>query len=133
MIDDDTLLLITSDHSPWAGNEIQALLGEKRGNTPLPFTFVTRGSNPFQAIPRDTLSCQLDMLPTLCDGLGLPIPESCMGRSLFGPSPKVRISGRFNQEIIETEQRQFLVNMNELASDPEQLAVQKWLAARAAF
>ncbi len=130
LFDDDTLLLIFGDHSPCFGPEYQELTGLSGKPDKIPLVFVTRTENPFQHIARDRLSCQLDLLPTLCDGLGLPIPNSAIGNSLFETWVHRRISGRIESLLIETESEQIIVNMHETASDPKQLAVQKWLAHR---
>ncbi|MDL2307013.1 LTA synthase family protein [Desulfovibrio sp. OttesenSCG-928-C06] len=74
LYDDSTLIIITGDHSPNHGNEYMRLNGLQSLEPDLvPLVFVTRNpaANPFRALDADTPCSQLDLLPTLIDGLGL--------------------------------------------------------------
>lgn len=132
LLDDETLLLVFADHScPW-GNGVTELTGcDPSIPDRIPMIFITRHKNVFQQIPRDTLCCQLDMLPTLCAGLGFKVPDSAMGGNLFEPTPRVRVSNILgNDYLLQTEKVLLRLSLDEPGASQEELAVQKWLAAK---
>lgn len=79
---DDTLLIITADHSCPFNNIVQALPGYPRTSVErVPLIFLT----PQQLPPTNfgQRSSQVDFAPTLFHLLGLPIPAGWWGDSLF--------------------------------------------------
>jgi phosphoglycerol transferase MdoB-like AlkP superfamily enzyme len=95
LFDEQTLLLITADHSPNHGNEYMRMF-----NTAslfpdmIPCIFITSDADasPFRGIDRNAVCSQLDLLPTLTEVLGLRRAEHILGRSLFCPGPRAVIS-----------------------------------------
>ncbi|MDR2799703.1 MAG: sulfatase-like hydrolase/transferase, partial [Desulfovibrio sp.] len=86
LFDDDTLIIITADHTPTHGSEFLSYTG-KDGFFPgrVPFVCVCRKpeNNPLGKVRRNILCTQLDVFPTLIDWLGLKRVDNVLGRSLF--------------------------------------------------
>ncbi|MGE9293319.1 MAG: sulfatase-like hydrolase/transferase, partial [Puniceicoccales bacterium] len=76
---EDTLVIVTTDHGP-------ALPGMKccLSDAGVQVALMMRGPGGFgggQII--DAMVSHLDLMPTFCDWLGLPIPDACQGLSLL--------------------------------------------------
>lgn len=129
LFDDNTLLLIFGDHSPAVGPEYKELTDDSFFPTRVPLAFLTTKPNAFQQIPADTLSCQLDFLPTLCHGMGLDIPSSAIGQSLFCNNPKFIVQD-YGLKLVSTPTAQFSFDFAAKNLSAEEQAVQKWMANR---
>lgn len=84
---DDTLIVVTSDHGEMLGSHRlwqKMCMYEESIRTPtllkLPERLAKKGSF-------DQAVSHLDVLPTICDVLGVPAPEGMPGLSLIGPTP----------------------------------------------
>ncbi|MBN2359827.1 MAG: LTA synthase family protein [Deltaproteobacteria bacterium] len=92
LLRDDTLLIISADHSCPFNHIVQALPGYPRTSVErVPLIFLTPQSLP----PTDfgQRSSQLDFAPTLFHLLGLPIPAGWWGESLFYPGRRDPVIG----------------------------------------
>lgn len=90
---DQTLVVITNDHGEMLGEDSGPIghgfsLAPDHCRIPL---IIMRPDDPAPRIV-DTLSSQVDILPTVLDALQLPLPkgELYQGISLYGPSPATR-------------------------------------------
>jgi arylsulfatase A-like enzyme len=81
---DDTVLIFTSDHGDYAGD-----YGLQRKGVGLPevltrVPLIFRGPGiAARETMRDEFVSLVDVFPTICDMLGLPIPDGVQGRSLW--------------------------------------------------
>ncbi len=84
LLGDDTLLIVTADHSCPYNHVLGQIPGYPRTSMErIPLLFVSG-----QALPEaqtDLLASQLDFAPTLFHLLGLPLPPGWWGHSLFAP------------------------------------------------
>ncbi|MBP1963205.1 sulfatase family protein [Paenibacillus aceris] len=81
---DDTLLIFTSDHGEMLGSHSlwqKMCMYEESVRTPLLLKFPERFK--CEAQESNALVSAIDIVPTLCDYLGLPIPEGVAGTSLL--------------------------------------------------
>ena len=81
---DDTLVVVTSDHGDQLGDHG---LVEKLGFFPQSYHVVGVWRDPRRADPGRRVTCyteNVDVLPTLAETLGVPVPAQCDGRSLVG-------------------------------------------------
>ncbi|WP_422657788.1 sulfatase-like hydrolase/transferase [Paenibacillus sp. EC2-1] len=81
---DNTILIFTSDHGEMLGSHRlwqKMCMYEESVRTPLFIKFPVS----FQPAINETntLVSAIDIMPTLCDGLGIPVPESVAGLSLM--------------------------------------------------
>ncbi|SBV95798.1 hypothetical protein KL86DPRO_10933 [uncultured delta proteobacterium] len=114
LLDEDTLVIITSDHSPSAGPEYLEFFGADDYSPDLiPCLFVTgKGSaSPFAGLNPNTVCSQLDFLPTIVDALGLRRPGHLMGRSLFCGQDNPVISQYSHDLRIKTRNADCFVNI----------------------
>ena len=83
-LEEDTLIVFTSDHGDMDGAhrlEHKSVLYEE--SVRVPFIMSFRGRIPAGRVDETHLvSNGLDLLPTLCDYAGIPVPEGLDGRSL---------------------------------------------------
>lgn len=81
---DDTVLIFTSDHGDYAGDYgLQRKgVGLPEVLTRVPLVFRGPGIEVSEAM-RDELVSLVDVFPTICDMLELPIPDGVQGRSLW--------------------------------------------------
>jgi len=104
-IEDNTLIIFTSDHGDGAGShQWAAKLNLYEESTKVPFIIAWKGKIA-PAVNR-TLISGLDVLPTMCDYAGIEISESFLGKSL---KPVI--------ENPEVDLNNFIVT--ELATDPK--------------
>jgi arylsulfatase A-like enzyme len=85
----ETLIVVTSDNGPWFQGSPGGLRGRKfavfEGGSRVPFIVRWPGKTPAGAARADLVSA-VDLVPTLMETLGLPLPEDRFldGRSLLG-------------------------------------------------
>lgn len=84
LFDKDTLLIITSDHSPNQGPDNLILTGDNDFSPKkIPLIFLALDTGPFGELRQDIQCNQLDIMPTLIEGLGLRNSQTPIGNSLF--------------------------------------------------
>jgi len=81
---ENTILIFTSDHGDYAGDYG---LHRKGVSLPeclvrIPMLFVGPGIEPQEA-PSDAFVSLVDIMPTLCEAIGAPVPHGVQGRSLW--------------------------------------------------
>jgi arylsulfatase A-like enzyme len=83
-LEDNTLVIFTSDHGDMDSAhrfEHKSLLYEEAVRVPLLVSW--KGVTPASAVDRDHLvSTGLDLIPTMCDFAGVPVPAALKGRSV---------------------------------------------------
>ena len=129
IIDDKTLVVITSDHYPPLGyghtelikSDYHFQLGK------LPLIFYTKNKEVFKNLDKNMLCCQLDIAPTLCELLGFDIPKEYMGQSLLSENFKPRSIGILNNERIffQSEKLNFSESLINPATDT--VVIRKWI------
>lgn len=78
---DDTLIIYTSDHGEQLGHHglwWKCCMFEESAHVPL----IIKGPGIKKGIKEDTLVSLLDIFPTICDSMKVPIPSGIEGRSL---------------------------------------------------
>ncbi len=129
IIDDKTLILITSDHYPPLGyghtdlikSDSDFQLGK------LPLIFYSKNKEAFKDINEDVLCCQLDIAPTLCELLGFDIPKEYMGQSLLSENFKPRSIGILNNETVFFQSEKLNFSENLIKPATETVAIRKWI------
>lgn len=85
LYDRDTLVVLTSDHSPNHGEYLRWVNEPDYLPARIPLILLSdRGLNPPH--PPQALSSQIDLAPTILDLAGLPTPDSFWGTSLMDPA-----------------------------------------------
>jgi phosphoglycerol transferase MdoB-like AlkP superfamily enzyme len=98
---DDTLVILTADHSCPPNNVTKKIPGYPRDDlNTIPLVFLSPQTLP--AINTDILTSQIDILPTLFHLMGLRIPRGWWGDSLFSNDKKDAAVG-FNQGMVRFE------------------------------
>jgi len=87
LLDDKTLIVITSDHNPHPSqNAHYKRLGEgdlTLSLAPLPLIFVSKNLKPFENFSGAAYASQIDFAPTLLGILGIPSPSDFSGRNMI--------------------------------------------------
>lgn len=82
-LDDNTIILFTSDHGDGAASHRWAAkLSLYEEVVTVPFSLSWKGHIPAGRIDRNQLVSLLDIVPTLCDYAGIPQPPGIKGKSL---------------------------------------------------
>ena len=121
LYDDRTLVVITSDHTATHGENYlkrKQLIPER-----VPLIFVTPARSVFARLDRNKYASGIDLAPTLVNFIGGRVPESFMGRDLFG---KKNIAISWMSEdmlLIRSPGRNRTVNIAAGSSDPEERAL----------
>lgn len=88
-LEDDTAIIFTSDHGDGQGchkwNQKWSLYDE---SARVPFIVSWKGRTQPGLVRDDPVSSGLDLMPTLCDIAGVPVPAECRGVSVFQPAGK---------------------------------------------
>ncbi|GAB4275438.1 MAG: hypothetical protein Kow0029_16580 [Candidatus Rifleibacteriota bacterium] len=126
LFDDKTLVIITSDHYPFAGFGHAELVTEVEYSQlgRIPLIFYTHNTKPFIKLDSQIKSCQLDIAPTLCYLFGVKQPERYLGQNLLA-NPIPRKIGFFNDELFyEGPNESFRINFTR----PEfpSILIKKW-------
>lgn len=126
----ETLVIITADHSPNQGAEYLKLSGaENFLPSFIPMLFVAQQDTPLLRIPAMRACSQLDMLPTLCEALGLRSPNAALGRSILGAGAALPISQKGHHLAVKSGSRTYTVDLAAPKQDsPEQNAIAAWYA-----
>lgn len=129
IVDEKTLVIITADHYPPLGYGHTKLIKSESNFQlgKLPLIFYSKQNDIFKNLKSDTLSCQLDISPTLCYLLGLEIPGEHMGQNLLSPDFKPRSIGILNNErlFFQSEILEFSENLTHPATSTT--AIKKWI------
>jgi hypothetical protein len=87
LMDDKTLIVITSDHNPHPSqNDNYTRLGQddlRLSPAPIPLIFVSKNLQPFDNFSSATFASQIDFAPTLLGILGIPSPPEFSGRNII--------------------------------------------------
>jgi lipoteichoic acid synthase len=87
MLDDKTLIIVTSDHNPHPSqNDNYKRLGQddlRLSPAPIPLIFVSKNLQPFDNFNSATFASQIDFAPTLLGILGIPSPPEFSGRNII--------------------------------------------------
>ncbi len=129
IIDERTLIVITSDHYPPLGYGHTELINSNPAIQlgKLPLIFLTKQKQVFTDLDTNKLCCQLDVAPTLCQLLGLPIPDQYMGHSLLDKSFKGRNIGILNNETIFFQSEELDFSESLTAPATKTSAIKKWI------
>ncbi len=128
LLDERTLIVVTSDHYPLAGYGHKELVQASSYDTlgKIPLIFISKNHAPFAAFDKTKLSCQLDLAPTLCHLAGIEIPESFLGHNLLNPASPDRTMGFFNDTLIlRNSSEEIAVDVK--APDIQNDAMTKWI------
>lgn len=84
LLDEETLVIVSSDHSCAVNNVTGRIPGHPRNNLGrIPLVFLSGQTLP--DTPRDVLASQIDIAPSIFHLMGLPAESGWWGRSLFDP------------------------------------------------
>ncbi|EKD83970.1 MAG: hypothetical protein ACD_39C00333G0006, partial [uncultured bacterium] len=128
LLDERTLIVITSDHYPLAGFGHTELVENPPYNQlgKIPLIFVTKNQVPFMAFDKTRMSCQLDLAPTICHLSGIEIPAAFMGHNLLDPYSPGRRMGYFNDNFIfRNNQDEITIDLR--SPDLQDSAMKKWI------
>lgn len=126
---DDTLIILTADHSPFSGEEYKYLIGSNNlENDLIPCIFIAkdRNSNPFARLRRDILCSQIDILPTLIDAFGLRHPKAIVGRSLFLDKDNTAVMAWSGRITYKTPTEEIVLPVNQPRATPHEKCLEKW-------
>jgi len=96
---DDTVIMFTSDHGDMLGDHglwAKRVFYEKSANVPMLLVGPTGDARVGEGVVDDRLIGLQDVMPTLLDMAGLPVPETVEGRSMLGP-PRGVLHGEFGE------------------------------------
>ncbi len=130
ILDERTLLMITADHYPPLGYGHKELIKDKQSHFQLgklPLIFVTSRKDIFKNLKSNTLCCQLDLAPTLCELLGLESSDEYIGQSLLSSKFEERSIGLLNNQKLyyQSDSFEFVENLSEPATTT--IVIQKWI------
>jgi len=140
LFSEDTLVIITGDHSPHPGEEVKrwVLPQNYRRLAPIPLIFVSKNLEPFRGWAPGRLASQVDFAPTLAGLLGQPERPGDFGVNLLADASREVALGYYNREIfVDTMTARmsvpFIVNPSELSGgtrdhhEVRTVALNKWL------
>jgi arylsulfatase len=85
---DDTVIMVCADHGDMLGDNglyAKRLMYEASANVPMILLDVANSTRVGEGVVDNRLVGMKDIMPTLLDLAGLPIPDSCEGLSMVGP------------------------------------------------
>lgn len=132
LLDEKTLVIITSDHNPHSGGEYKELVAPEYSGSiaPLPLIFVAKNLRPFEEMYMSIYASQIDFAPTILDLTGLPNDREFLGKSILRANPEDGFAiGYFGGDAYyhsSTEQRYFSLEMEKL-DDPYNNALANWI------
>jgi arylsulfatase A-like enzyme/predicted Zn-dependent protease len=100
-LDSNTIVIFAGDHGEGLGDHGEhdhgLLLYQTTSRTPL---IIFHPNAPSSGVRRDEVVSLVDILPTLAEAVGLPLPESVQGRSLW---PLIGGEGAFDERPVYAE------------------------------
>lgn len=129
LFDDETLMVITSDHYPPLGYGHLDLVQDSKGNYlgRIPLIFVTTRSEALIEISTDKTTCQIDLAPSLCFLAGLKPSPHFIGQNIFSPEAISRRVGLFNDNLTIFSPEINVTTAINSPSTPNQ-PIKKWIA-----
>jgi arylsulfatase A-like enzyme len=121
--DEETLIILTSDHACPLNPIVGSMKGYKRDTLArIPLAFLTPQKLP--EIPLDTPACQLDLAPTLAHLLDLPPSTGWWGESLYAPNRKgTRVGYSEGSLYFKTARESFVVALSSPRNESERRIV----------
>jgi arylsulfatase len=102
---DDTILMLTSDHGDTLGDFglfAKRTYYEGSANVPMIVVGTARDDRVGQRRVDDRLVGLQDVMPTLLDLAGIPVPSSVEGRSMFGTERRATLYGDCMEDAVAT-------------------------------
>lgn len=97
LFDDRTMIIITADHSATHGENY--LKRTDLNPDRIPLIFIVKDNSALKDLDPEKFASSIDLAPTLVELIGMDIPESFMGRSLFSPK-NLAISRQFGDVLM---------------------------------
>ena len=113
LMDERTLFLITSDHTPHSGGEYTKLVeqaNDKLSIAPIPLIFISKNLVPLDELRTNEYASQIDLAPTLLYLMGLEVPAKFMGRNLLQPTSNPFALGYFGGKAFYWSSTQHFVD-----------------------
>ncbi|CAK7009132.1 MAG: hypothetical protein DELT_00370 [Desulfovibrio sp.] len=129
LLTDETLIILTADHSPNHCREYLHYTGSPDffpDKTPCVFITANKNANPFATLAPTVPADQLDILPTLADALHLRKPETLWGRSLFTGGKKTIVQREGHIVKFTRGQQQYVLDLAGTDTDATATALRKW-------
>lgn len=134
LMDDKTLIIITSDHNPHPSqNDNYKRLGEgdlRSSLAPIPLIFVSKNLKPFDNFDSATFASQIDFAPTLLGILGISSPPEFSGKNMINTPEEQSYAIGFLGETIYywSSDRQIKTDMyNGKNQDAQEKALIHWV------
>lgn len=124
LLDENTLVIVSADHSCPVNNVSKAIPGHPKNNLGLmPLVFLSGQSLP--QTDYGQLASEIDIAPTIIHLLGLPKVKGWWGDSLFNKNRKFKAVG-FDQNFIRFQDadRQLMINVEKPANDLEKAFIE---------
>jgi arylsulfatase len=100
---DNTAILITSDHGDALGNHgLWAKMQMLESSAKIPMILIPPSGDVSVGIVDDRLACLRDIMPTVLDLCGIPVPASVEGSSLLGDDRRDHLYGEHNEGLSAT-------------------------------
>ena len=129
LLDDETLVIITSDHYPPLGYGHTNLVNsnEHLQLGKLPLIFISTNLTPLANISSKKKYCQIDIAPTICDLIGYPKSKEHQGNSMLQADFPSRSIGILNQNsvFVQTDDITFEESLSSPATNTK--AILKWI------
>ena len=123
LLDDRTLVIITSDHNPHSGGEYKTLVdnpANKQNVAPIPIIFYSKNLKPFEDLDEERYASQQDLAPTILTLLAQPVPEEFMGTDLLTEVDHPYALGYFGgRAFYYAADQSFVANLDEEKPDTE--------------
>ena len=85
LLDEQTLVVLTSDHNPHSGGEYKELVDKNNSQSiaPIPLLFISKNLTPLDSLASNMYAGQVDLAPTLLYLLGVTPSANYVGRDLL--------------------------------------------------
>ena len=132
LLDERTLLIITSDHSPHPGLAYRETVPESEYERlgRLPLIFVSPNREALARLDTDGYASQIDLAPTVLALLGVDAPTGFQGRSLLGRNTKRVRVGVYRDTFYHGSPAATFsesVGDDDVSTTPRNRTVRKWL------
>ena len=121
LFDENTLLIVASDHSSPINNVTRRIPGHPRTNLArMPVIFLSKRPLPENGIDRKTLASEVDIAPSIFHLLGMKRPDGWWGYSLFDPDRRPLSVGLDKGFVsYRDSENDLLINVEKPADDHE--------------